>query len=117
MKPYYAASLTLFFFVEQASYFKQFAGDNGNELRRRIENRQPPGVELNVDLTTILRDYPNYSVAEKLSYFDEATEQMSVSTGLFVSLHSPQWEDIEVSLQVVGKFLEVVEIFHLQDEK
>ena len=56
-------------------------------------------------------------MAEKLSYFDEATEQMSVSTGLFVSLHSPQWEDIEVSLQVVGKFLEVVEIFHLQDEK
>lgn len=74
-------------------------------------------VELNTSLMTILRDYPVRSVAEKLVYFDEATTQMGVSSELYATLHSAQWEQIEVALQVVGKFLEVVEIFHLHEEK
>lgn len=103
--------------MRQASFFKQFAGADGQELRKRIENHQPPSVELNVDLMTILRDYSNPSVTEKLAFFDEATAQMSVSAGLFRTLHSPQWEDIAVGLQVVGRFLEVREIFPFHDEK
>ena len=103
--------------LRQASFFKQFAGADGQDLRQRIEQRQPPGVELSSDLMTILRDFPSPTVTEKLNFFDEATAQMTVSAALFRSLHSPQWEEIEVALQVVGKFLEVGEVFHCHDEK
>jgi hypothetical protein len=87
------------------------------ELRRRIENHQPPGAEINVNLDTVLNDYPDYSVIQKLAFFDEATEQMKVSGDLLLSLHNPQWEKIEEALLVVGKFLEVVEVYHFLDEK
>mmetsp|Transcript_20170 Transcript_20170/g.34002 ORF Transcript_20170/g.34002 Transcript_20170/m.34002 type:complete len:1156 (-) Transcript_20170:131-3598(-) len=103
--------------VSMASFFNQFAGADATELRRRIETQQAPGMELNNDLAAVLRDFPVNTVAEKLSYFDEATEQMKVSGDLFFALHSTQWDEIEVALQIVGRFLEVGDVFPSPSEK
>lgn len=74
-------------------------------------------MDLANDLATVLRSIPPHTVADKLSYFDEASEQMNISGDLFFSLHSPQWDNIFVGLEVVGKFLEVAEMFPFRDEK